>query len=277
MNLKTIIKEIKAKSIIVKSKLPDADYVINPYIGCQHSCIYCYSEFMKRFTNHHEKWGTFIDVKISAPQLIKANGQYHNKNIFLSSTTDPYQPLEAKYKLTRQILEKLVPEQPIIEILTKSRLVTRDTDLFKKFDNITIGISLSTLNEKYSQELEPYASLPKLRLEALKQCKAAGLRTYVFISPIFPYITELEKIIELSNPYVDYFMFENLNLRSTNKSKVYDFIKKNNPNLLDKYKEIYEGKNHKYWQELEIKIKDICKKYNKEARIYFHHGSPRAL
>lgn len=273
MNIEMRVKEINVKGIITKSSLPDTDYVINPYIGCQHGCIYCYSEFMKRFTGHHEDWGEFVDVKINAPELIKTYGQYKGKRILFSSVTDPYQPLEAKYKLTRKILEKLIEEQPKIEILTKSKLVVRDIDILKQFEDVTVGISISTLNERYSRELEPMASSPKLRLEALKKCKEAGIRTYVFISPIFPYITEVDEIINLADPYADFFMFENLNLRITNRKKVYNFIKKYKPEVLSKYKKIYEKRDNSYWDELKEKIKKICESYKKEARIYFHHES----
>ncbi len=96
MNPEMKIKEINVRGIITKSNLPGTDYVVNPYIGCQHGCIYCYSEFMKRFTNHHEEWGKFVDVKLNAPELVKS--QYNGKRILFSSVTDSYQPLEAKYK-----------------------------------------------------------------------------------------------------------------------------------------------------------------------------------
>jgi DNA repair photolyase len=99
------IREIKAKTIITKSGL-DVDYVINPYVGCLHGCIYCYARFMKRFTNHHEPWGKFLDVKINASELIPKNSKkYKGKAIMISSVTDPYQPAERKYKLMRGILE----------------------------------------------------------------------------------------------------------------------------------------------------------------------------
>ncbi len=266
------INEINVKGIITKSNLPDTDYVINPYIGCQHGCIYCYSKFMKRFTNHHEDWGEFVDIKINASELIKTRGQYRGKRILFSSVTDPYQPLEAKYKLTRKILEKLTDEQPIIEILTKSRLVVRDIDVLRRFENVTVGVSISTLNEKYSRILEPMAALPKLRLESLKKCKDAGIKTYLFVSPIFPYITEIDKIIDLAEEKVDFFMFENLNLRPTNRNKVYDFIRRYEPELFLKYKQIYEEKDNSYWNELREKIEEACKRHGKEARIYFHHN-----
>ena len=128
------IKEIHAASIITKSHLPDADYVINPYAGCTHKCIYCYARFMKRFTGHNENWGEFIDVKVNAPDLNPPDTtKYRGKSIFMSSVTDPYLPLEKKYELTRKILEKLIPLQPDLGILTKSDLVLRDIDLLRQF------------------------------------------------------------------------------------------------------------------------------------------------
>jgi len=266
------VKEITVKGIITKSNLPDADYVVNPYVGCQHGCIYCYSEFMKRFTDHHEDWGDFVDIKINSPELVKTSGKYKGKKILFSSVTDPYQPLEAKYKLTRQILQKLVEEQPSIEILTKSRLVIRDIDVLKQFKDITVGVSISTLNEDYNRELEPRAASPRLKIDTLKRCKENGLRTYVFVSPIFPYITDIKEILEKTNPYVDYFMFENLNLRPSNRRKVYEFLERRKPELLPRYRELYESKDNIYWDNLKVEIEKLCKKYGKEARIYFHHG-----
>lgn len=94
------IKEIKAKLIIVKSGLSETDYVINPYVGCLHGCTYCYARFMKRFSNHSEPWGQFLDVKINAPDLIPEGKKFNNKTIGLSSTTDPYLSLEKKYQIT---------------------------------------------------------------------------------------------------------------------------------------------------------------------------------
>jgi DNA repair photolyase len=139
------MREIKAKSILTKSNLPDADYVINPYVGCTHSCIYCYARFMKRFTGHKEEWGKFVDVKINAPELIPEKTlKYKNKFIFLASVTDAYLPLEIKYQLTRKILEKLIPLQPNLGVQTKSDLIIRDIDLLKQFKKCEVGITITT-------------------------------------------------------------------------------------------------------------------------------------
>jgi len=101
----------------------------------------------------------------------------------------------------------------------------------KKFHNIEVGISVSTINIEYMKQPEPRASIPIRRFEALKKCKETGLKTYVFFSPIFPYITNLEEIMKLAVNFTDYFMFENLNVRPTNRKRIFNFEKKINLNF----------------------------------------------
>ena len=230
------IKEIKAKSILVKTGL-GADFVINPYIGCGHGCKYCYARFMKRFTNHPEEWGEFIDVKINAPDLIPKNKEkYENKSILMSSTTDPYQPIEIKYKITRKILEKIISIQPDLEILTKSDLILRDLDLLKKFENCTVVFSFSILDEDIRKQLELRSVSMDRRIKALKEIHEIRIRTVVFISPIFPGFTDWKEIINKTKDFVNEFWFENSNLYPSIKGNVYEFLRKNKPELVEKYK-----------------------------------------
>jgi len=281
------IREIKAKQILTKSGL-DVDYVINPYVGCQHGCIYCYARFMKRFTNHHEPWGKFVDVKINAPELIPQNTKkYKNKSIMISSVTDPYQPIERKYKLMRGILEKLIPLEPDLCILTKSDLLLRDIDLFKKFKNCQVGVSLSLLDDKIRKEVEPLANSVERRINAVKQLKMAGISNFIFISPILPELThstrastelsrmssghaDWKKIIEKTKDFVDEYWFENLNLYPSLRQNIFQWLKNYHPELIKKYQEIYFTKND-YWREVENEIKDYGKKNNLNFKIYFHH------
>src|SRR6056297_2983967 len=110
------ISKRKVKSVVTKSNLPEADYVINPYIGCQHGCRYCYADFMKRFTGHSgDSWGEFVDVKSNAPETIRKIKK--DSLVLVGSVTDPYQPIEGKEKITRKCLEKLVDIQPKLKIL----------------------------------------------------------------------------------------------------------------------------------------------------------------
>ena len=203
------IKEIKAKSIITKSGLPESDFVINPYIGCMHGCIYCYARFMKRFTGHKEEWGQFIDVKINAADLIPTDTKkYKEKSIVMCSVTDPYHPVERKYKITRKILEKLIPLKPQLTILTKSNLVLRDIDIIKKFNDVIVAISLSITDDKVQKELEPLASSVEERIKTLKELHRAGIKTVLFVSPILPYLSDWQTLITKTKKFVDEYWFE---------------------------------------------------------------------
>ncbi len=265
------IKEIEAKSIITKTKLPEGDFVINPYVGCMHGCKYCYARFMKRFTGHSEPWGEFVDVKINAPDLIpEGTDKYKGKSITVGSVTDPYQPVERKYKITRKILKKLLQLQPHLDILTKSDLVLRDVDLLKQFKHCIVGISLSFLDDEVRKELEPFAPSTDRRIDALKELHKAKIQTAAFISPIFPELTNCREIINRTKNFVDEYWFENLNLYPSIRGNVYEFLEKHKPKLVEKYKEIY-SKGSNYWKEEERKIKDFCQKNKVSYRIYFHH------
>lgn len=171
--------EITARSIITKSNLPEADYVINPYTGCSHACRYCYARFMKRFTGHSEPWGSFVDVKLNAPDLIpEKSGKYRGKSVFLSSVTDPYLPQEKNYGLTRQILERLIPLEPRLGIQTKSDLIVRDIDILKQFESCEAGLTITTLDDKVRKEIEPGQLRFKTESPHSKRCmRPASPRT----------------------------------------------------------------------------------------------------
>lgn len=264
------IREIKAKSILAKSGL-GVDYVINPYVGCMHGCIYCYARFMKRFTGHKELWGEFLDVKINAAELIPKNTeQYKNKSIMVASVTDAYQPAEIRYKLMRSILKNLLPLEPDLSILTKSGLIVRDTDLLKQFKKCLVGVSLSTLDDRIRKEVEPGGAPVERRIDALKKVKKAGVKTFIFLSPIFPCLTDWREIIERTNDFVDEYWFENLNLYPSLRNNIYNWLKNHHSELIKKYQEIYFNKNN-YWNEVEKEIDDYGSKNKLDFKIYFHH------
>lgn len=265
------IKEIKAKSIIVKSKLPGIDFVINPYIGCMHGCIYCYARFMKTYTGHEESWGHFVDVKINAPDLIPQNtDKYKNKSILISSVTDPYHPVEIRYRLTRKILEKLIPLQPNLNILTKSDLVLRDIDLIKQFKNRLVAISLSFLDKRLTKQLEPLAVLAEKRIKVLEKFYKMRIKNALFISPIFPEVTDWQKIITKTKKFTNEYWFENLNPYFSVQDNIINFLKKNYPELISKYKKIWTEKNN-YWDKEQKNIRRFCKNNKLICKIYFHH------
>jgi DNA repair photolyase len=266
------VNEIQVKNIITQSNLPDADYVINPYTGCSHSCIYCYARFMRRFTGHAGKWGSFIDIKVNVPELIpQKSGKFLDKSIFISSVTDPYIPLEEKYRITRQILEKLVPLQPNLNLQTKSDLVLRDIDILRKLKHCMVGFTLTTLDEGIRKETEPGAASVTARINALRVLKANGIKTYAFIGPIFPYLTDWRRIILETKDFTDLYMFENLNATGSIWADVKHWIEDRHPNLLPDYEAIYRRKNG-YWDAAEAEIRAFCEQANVQYKLYFHHG-----
>ena len=276
--MRTIIKETVSKNIITKSKLPDTDYVINNYVGCNHGCIYCYAEFMKRFTNHTEKWGEFLDVKkFNEEKFVKYLKKINSdKKILMSSVTDPYNPYEIKYKSTRNILKLFIQannEHIHLEILTKSLLIFRDIDLLKKIKNITVGISLNTLNDNLRRQIEPCAGSIKSRIEILKKLKGENIPMYLFISPIFPMLTQLEEIIATCKDTVDFIYFENLNLRGRYKKIILNFISKNFPEYNQLYQDIYTKNKKEYWYLLMEDINRLCKIYDIKYKTFFFHDN----
>lgn len=262
------IKEIEVKDIATKSNLPVSDYVINPYVGCPHGCKYCYASFMKRFTGHKEEWGTFIDIKRCSKKLNKK--KLEHKRIFLSSVTDCYNPYEKEYENTRNLLEQLIDIDCYLSISTKSSLILRDIDLLKKMKHLEVSISINTIDEKFKTDMDNASSI-KERLETLKVLHENGIYTILFMSPIFPYITDFKRIIEVSKDYVDKYWFENLNLRGSYKSIILNYVSENYPEYLSDYEDIYKKGNKKYWEDLSEEIEKYCRENKICYNNYFYH------
>ena len=260
------VKEIKVSNYLSKSNLPGFDFVINPYIGCSHACLYCYASFMKRITNHSENWGSFIDIKLTDKELDLKKIQ--NKNIFMSSVTDCYLALEKDYLITRNILEELERVSCNLTISTKSSLILRDLDILKRFKNLTICISINTVNERFKNDMDKASSI-KERINTLKVLHENNIHTVAFVSPIFPYITNIEDIVKATKYYVDEYWFENLKLRGEYKKDILNYIKNNYKELYPKYLDIYFNENMSYFKNLSLVIKDICSKYNIKYEIFW--------
>lgn len=254
--MKPIIKETTVKSIITKSNLPVCDYSVNPYVGCTHACRYCYASFMKRFTNHPEPWGEFLDVKFWTE--IKHPEKYAGKELFIGSVTDPYNPQEETYCRTRALLEQLKGSGAKLSIQTKSDLVLRDLDLIRTFPDARVGFSINTLDETFRCDMDKAASIER-RLSAMKQFHDAGVRTTCFISPIFPGITDAETIIERAKKYCNLIWLENLNLRGSYKTVIMDYIREKYPHLLSLYQEIYADGSRLYWEMLDARLREYAK------------------
>jgi len=202
-----IVKEVYVKTILSKSKV--SDYTINPYIGCEHGCTYCYARFMKRFTGHREKWGRFVDVKVNAARLLQHElKKKRSGRVWISGVCDPYQPIEKKYALTRRCLEILSEHGWPITVQTKSPLVKRDLGLLEKFNDVEVGLTITTADDAIRKIFEPKCLPIKDRIEALETLHSAGVKTYVMIAPLLP---KAETLVTQLSEKVDYVLIDRMN------------------------------------------------------------------
>ncbi len=201
------VTEKRAKSILTVSKV--YPYVINPYTGCEHGCSYCYARFMKRVSGHTESWGEFVDVKVNAPDLLRREIQKKRRGrVWVSGVCDPYQPLEATYRLTRQCLEILIQNHWPVIIQTRSPLVLRDLDILRGTPDLEVGLSVTTADDHIRKLFEPHAPSILERIHALGMLHDAGIRTYAMIAPMLPGADDL---VELLTGKIDYLLIDRMN------------------------------------------------------------------
>jgi len=294
-----MVNEIQVKSILNKHKKRDDwfldDYSVNPYEGCSFNCIYCYI----RGSKYGENMAKTLSAKVNSPELLEKQlsrrarkGEYGI--IALSSSTEPYMPIEEKLKLTRKLLEIILKYKFPLHVLTKSKLVLRDLDLLKEIDKnavlpsdlkpklkhgVIISFSISTLDEKLAKILEPGAPAPRERLETMKKCKEEGFLTGVCYIPVLPFISDteeqLDKMIKTAKDYgADYVLVGALTLFGNGpadcKTLYYKFLERYFPELLPKYKSLFKiffQPTKEYQEELQERSIRICSKYKIKHRI----------
>jgi len=252
-----VVREVLCKSVLSKSRIYGVDYSVNPYLGCQHSCSYCYARFMLKYHRRREEWGEFVDVKVNSPRVLsKELPKAKVGSILLSSVTDPYQPIEEKYGLTRKILERLLTYDFPVSILTKSSLVLRDIDLLRRFKKCEVGLTITTLSEDVKKCFEPFSSKIEGRLNALRVLHDEGIRTFVFLGPLLPLLVEdsLEGLAhEFIEAGVSEILVDRLNIKYGNWKTIKESLEKCYPGLLREYERIlFSGSD--YFEELKNKV-----------------------
>ena len=263
-------KIINAGALCTPSKLPASDYVINPYVGCIHRCRYCYARFMGRFTGHWEEWGTYIDCKKYDSYRLPNN--LEGKTILIGSVTDAYNPAESRFRLMPDILKALSECPAHVEILTKSKLVLRDVEYIKKIPDIAVGVSLSNLNEQDNRVIEPGAASAEERIKILQVLHDAGIKTYLFVAPYLPGITNLPGLFEAVKTCVDYICMENLNLRGEYKQPMLQFAQQYHSNVYALWEKIYLRKQgDDYWCDVEKQFESLGKVYDIPVISYMYH------
>jgi DNA repair photolyase len=193
---KVKIAQKLCSTALSKTGVTAYDYTVNPYTGCLNACVYCYANFMRRFSGHlQDPWGTFVDVKTNLPDVLaKELPKRPGGRVWFSSVCDPYQQVEAKYRLTRAAIELMLGyEKFSISILTKNVLVLRDLDLLSQMkDRVDVGFTITTFNRDAQPFFEPFSSPVEERIGALRKLNDVGVETWVFIAPMLPYVTEVD-------------------------------------------------------------------------------------
>ena len=253
--------EIRCKGILGKSGIGGMDYAVNPYLGCSHSCAYCYARFMRRMGHPGEEWGSFVDAKVNAIEKIRKEAAKNPRGrVLLSSVTDAYQPLERKYRLTRGCLEVLLEYGYRIDILTKNILVLRDLDIIKRFDEVEVGFTITSLDDGVRRAFEPNASSIQSRLEALQKLSDEGVPTYVFLGPMLPYLSEeyLEELLNLLTDRVNRLLVDRLNIKCGNMPDIRRVLATYYPELQQMF-EVALTPGSNYYSDLKKRVINLCR------------------
>ena len=176
------VREVRCSTLLHKlSYRSSAGYTANLYRGCTHGCVYCYAPSL---THDERRWGSYVDAKLNAPQVMDRElRRLPKEEVFLSSASDPYQPVEARYRITRRCLEVLRRRRFPVSILTRSPLVLRDLDLLKSLDRVRVGMSITSVPVR---EFEPGVPPLRRRINTLRKLGQAGIKTWVSLAPVIP-------------------------------------------------------------------------------------------
>jgi len=265
------IIEITVKKALTRSGLPDIDYALNPYLGCLHGCIYCYARNYTYIKEIRENWGRVVAVKTNLIDILRKEISMVKKGVVgVGTITDPYQPVEAIYELTRRSLILLLEKGFHTSIQTKNTLILRDIDIFEKYvDRIDIGFTITTMNNETARLIEPYSSPPTMRAFALEKISSRGIDTWIFYGPVIPKLNDDEETIKnillLAKKTRSRVLVDNLHI----KSFMYD---SNHP--LRKY--VYMARRYD-WKKFYDKVLEMCSSENVKCIIGFYEPSDKHI
>ncbi len=286
-----MIKEIRSKSLLRKHRRTDswfvARYGMNLYRGCQHNCAYCDGRAEGYYVNG--EFGEDVEVKINAPELLRRELDPRRKRVPLKKgyiilgggVGDSYQPAEAKYKLTRQILEILLDQDWPVHILTKSNLVKRDTDIVKKINDkkkVIVSFSLSSVDDDLCSIFEPGVPSATERLATLSFFKEQGIAGGIYLMPVIPFLTDTPEMIstvfkKAIEYKIDFIIFGGMTIKTgRQKDHYFEILKSNFPELIDEYEKIYPGNKwgsatDDYYKNIHRIFGDLAMKYKIPPRI----------
>lgn len=254
------------RQILEPCGLEGLPYQVDPYIGCEHHCYYCYA-LNQAETCWEEEILMNRDI---ASALSRELSALEPQTIYMGMNTDPYQPSEAIHRQTREVLELLAQRGFSVCALTKSDLILRDIDLLESMSGSSAGVSIAFQDDDVRRLFESKAPPNERRIEALKNLKDAGIETYTLICPVMPFITDVESVIEMVAPYADTIWIYGLNMAAEedrNWRNVRDILERHFPEMTDRYRQIAFSDIHPYWTEVRTKLEQIQESRRLNLRI----------
>ncbi|KUO43428.1 MAG: hypothetical protein APU95_06170 [Hadesarchaea archaeon YNP_N21] len=256
---------IICRTALSTSRLPGLRYSLNPYLGCEHGCIYCYSRSVFRDREMALRWGKFVRAKTNLLEVVAKEVRRKPKGtVGISTVTDPYQPLESKLELTRGAIEILAANDFPISIQTKSNLILRDADVIKP-KNFDVGVTITTLDNDMAKKIEPLAPTPSARAQVIEEFSSRGVQTWIFLGPIIPTINDdaqnIESIIKIAERTGSKLLYDKLNLKNWVLESISPFLEKERPGLREKIFPLLSLRSD-YWAGIRSKIEHLCKKHS---------------
>ena len=275
---------LAAKSILNycdTARMPDT-FTINPYRGCEFGCTYCYARYTHEFMQlEGDQFDKKIFVKLEAAKVLLRSFDQHKvgtRPIAIGTVTDPYQPAESRYRITRGLLEVFSQMKGLrLSVTTKSALVQRDIPLLVKVaakNHLQVNLSLISLNADLIRWLEPKASTPQARLRALRALRQAGIEAGIFVMPILPGLTDavpdLEAVVKAARQHGASYLGANvLFLRDASRKAFYEFLKRRYPGLYPRYRRLYGRRSYaesSYRHQISVRMRTLRKRYGFETR-----------
>jgi len=274
-------REVEVKSALNAVKGMPFDWSLNPWSGCAHKCVYCFARAYHaryREKNVGSDFDSNVDVRVNiADVLRKELHRRRDGSLAIGTATDPYQPIEGKYQLTRRCLEALIDYPMPTSIVTKGPLVVRDIDVLKKLDEeteITVYFSVPCVNEEIVRKTDPGTAPPRQRLRALRMLREAGIDAAVLCMPVLPGISDSEESLDsaaraASEAGATAFRHRPLKIDVEIQEYYYDFLATEFPVAVPLYATLYQGGVHPrrdYEHELEERVRRVRARYEFRER-----------
>ena len=278
---KVVYTEIQAKSALNRVKGMPFDWSLNPYVGCPHACRYCFSRaYNARYRNRDvgEAFDRSVEVRTNFADQLRADLRCRPQgSVAIGTATDPYQPIEGKYQLTRRCLEALVDYPMPTSIVTKGPLVVRDIDVLKKLDqktDLTVYFSVPCVDEEIVRKTDPGTAPPRQRLRALRRLREAGIDAAVLCMPVLPGISDSEESLDAaaraaSDAGATAFRHRALKVDVEIQQYYYDFLATEFPVAVPRYVALYQGGVHPskdYERELDERVRRVRARYEFRER-----------